>query len=64
MSWKAHECSWSFSPLYLIKCTAKGNILWSKSYPGRGTYPNSWFHFLNTKIFLQPINDEKRLLYS
>jgi gliding motility-associated-like protein len=28
---------------YLIKCTAKGNILWSKSYPSRGTYPSSWF---------------------
>src|ERR1051326_714081 len=28
---------------YLIKCTPKGDILWSKSYPSRGIYPSSWF---------------------
>jgi len=28
---------------YLIKCTASGNILWTKSYPSRGVYPSSWF---------------------
>ncbi|HEY1871924.1 MAG TPA: gliding motility-associated C-terminal domain-containing protein [Chitinophagaceae bacterium] len=28
---------------YLIKCTPKGNILWSKTYPSQGTYPSNWF---------------------
>ena len=28
---------------YLIKCTPKGNILWSKSYPSRGTFPSNWY---------------------
>ena len=28
---------------YLIKCTARGSIVWSKSYPSRGSYPSSWF---------------------